>query len=164
MAEATDTITDADPVAAIGCDHAGTELKLALANVLEAEGYVVRDVGTDGSESVDYPDFAHEVAKLVAGGEASVGLLVCGTGIGMSIAANRHPGVRAALCGDVFSARLTRLHNDANVLCVGARVVGGGLAEDILRAFLAARFEGGRHERRVGKIELPDGERRTLEG
>lgn len=153
MADATDTITDVDPIVAVGCDHAGIELKLALSKVLEEEGYVVRDVGTEGTESVDYPDYAHQVAGLVADGAVTLGLLVCGTGIGMSITANRHPGVRAALCGDVFSARQTRLHNDANVLCLGSRVVGAGLAEDILRAFLGARFEGGRHQRRVSKIE-----------
>ena len=102
--------------------------------------------------STDYPDYAHRVADAVAAGRG-LGLLVCGTGVGMSMAANRHAGVRAALCADTFSARMTRLHNDANVLCLGARVVGGGLAQDIVDAFFGAEFEGGRHARRVSKIE-----------
>ena len=139
----------------IGSDHAGLELKRELLSVAAELGYEVRDVGTHTSDSCDYPDFAHEVASAVAAGEG-LGLLVCGTGLGMSMAANRHPGVRAAVCGDVFSASMTRQHNDANVLCIGARVVGGGLAGEILKAFLGASFEGGRHERRVGKIDLSD--------
>jgi len=137
----------------VGSDHAGLELKRELASLATELGYDVRDVGTHTSDSTDYPDYAHQVASAVAAGEG-LGLLVCGTGLGMSMAANRHPGVRAALCGDVFSATMARQHNDANVLCIGARVVGGGLAGEILRAFLGARFEGGRHERRVNKIDL----------
>ena len=139
----------------IGSDHAGLELKRELASVASELGYELRDVGTHTSDSTDYPDYGHQVASAVAAGEG-VGLLVCGTGIGMSMTANRHPGVRAALCGDVFSAGMSRLHNDANVLCIGARVVGPGLAAEILRAFLGASFEGGRHERRVNKIDLSD--------
>ncbi len=137
----------------VGSDHAGLELKRELASLATELGYDLRDVGTHTSDSTDYPDYAHQVASAVAAGEG-LGLLVCGTGIGMSMAANRHPGVRAALCGDVFSATMARQHNDANVLCIGARVVGGGLAGEILRAFLGASFEGGRHERRVNKIDL----------
>jgi ribose 5-phosphate isomerase B len=136
----------------VGSDHAGLELKRELAGVAAELGYEVVDLGTHTTESSDYPDHAHLVASAVARGEG-LGLLVCGTGIGMSMAANRHPGVRAALCGDVFSASMARQHNDANVLCIGARVVGGGLAAAILRAFLGASFEGGRHERRVNKID-----------
>lgn len=139
----------------IGSDHAGLELKRELAAVASELGYELRDVGTHTSDSTDYPDYAHQVASAVAAGEG-IGLLVCGTGIGMSMTANRHPGVRAALCGDVFSAGMARQHNDANVLCIGARVVGPGLAAEILKAFLSASFEGGRHERRVNKIDLSD--------
>ena len=136
-----------------GSDHAGLSLKKELAGLAAELGYEVRDLGTHTSDSTDYPDYAHQVATAVAAGEG-VGLLVCGTGIGMSITANRHSGVRAALCGDVLSASMARQHNDANVLCIGARVVGPGPAAEILKAFLGAEFEGGRHERRVNKIEL----------
>jgi ribose 5-phosphate isomerase B len=136
----------------VGSDHAGLELKRELSGVAAELGYEVVDIGTHTSDSTDYPDYAHQVASAVGRGEG-LGLLVCGTGVGMSIAANRHPGVRAALCGDVFTASMSRQHNDANVLCIGARVVGGGLAAEILKAFLSATFEGGRHERRVKKIE-----------
>lgn len=136
----------------VGSDHAGLELKRELVGIAAELGYEVRDVGTHTSDSTDYPDYAHQVSSAVASGEG-LGLLVCGTGLGMSMAANRHPGVRAAACGDVFSASMTRQHNDANVLCIGSRVVGAGLASEILKAFLNASFEGGRHERRVNKIE-----------
>ncbi len=143
------------PKILMGSDHAGLALKRALGDHLVAQGYEVEDLGTHDTASTDYPDHAHRVAEAVARG-AGLGILVCGTGIGMSIAANRHRGVRAALCADTFSARMTRLHNDANVLCLGARTVGPGLAEDIVDAFLGASFEGGRHARRVEKIE-PEG-------
>jgi ribose 5-phosphate isomerase B len=136
----------------VGSDHAGLELKRELSGVAAELGYEVVDIGTHTSDSTDYPDYAHQVASAVGRGEG-LGLLVCGTGVGMSMTANRHPGVRAALCGDVFTASMSRQHNDANVLCIGARVVGGGLAAEILKAFLSASFEGGRHERRVKKIE-----------
>ena len=136
----------------VGSDHAGLELKRELSGVAAELGYEVVDIGTHTSDSTDYPDYAHQVASAVGRGEG-LGLLVCGTGVGMSMTANRHHGVRAALCGDVYSASMTRQHNDANVLCIGARVVGGGLAAEILKAFLGASFEGGRHERRVKKIE-----------
>ena len=136
----------------VGSDHAGFALKVDLVPALESMGYEVEDIGTRDTESVDYPDFAHEVARKVASG-AGLGILICGTGVGMAMAANRHPGVRAAVVSDTFSARMTRKHNDANVLCLGARVVGPGLAEDIVRAFLDAEYEGGRHARRVDKID-----------
>jgi len=136
----------------VGSDHAGLELKRELSAVAAELGYEVVDIGTHTSDSTDYPDYAHQVASAVGRGEG-LGLLVCGTGVGMSMTANRHHGVRAALCGDVYSASMTRQHNDANVLCIGARVVGRGLAAEILKAFLGASFEGGRHERRVKKIE-----------
>jgi ribose 5-phosphate isomerase B len=139
----------------VGSDHAGLELKRELSGIAADLGYEVVDVGTDSTGSTDYPDYAHEVANAVMRGEG-IGLLVCGTGIGMSMAANRHRGVRAAVCGDVFSALMARQHNDANVLCIGGRVVGTGLAAEILKAFLGASFEGGRHARRVEKIELPN--------
>ena len=139
----------------VGSDHAGLGLKRELLSVAAELGYEVVDIGTHTSDSTDYPDYAHQVAAAVGRGEG-LGLLVCGTGLGMSMAANRHPGVRAAVCGDVFSASMTRQHNDANVLCIGARVVGGGLAAEIVKAFLTASFEGGRHERRVNKIDAPN--------
>jgi ribose 5-phosphate isomerase B len=137
----------------VGSDHAGLDLKLELLGVAAELGYEVVDLGTHSSDSTDYPDYAHQVSSVVARGEG-LGLLVCGTGLGMSMAANRHRGVRAALCGDMFSAAMARKHNDANVICIGARVVGPGLAAEILRAFLSAEFEGGRHQRRVQKIDL----------
>lgn len=137
---------------AIGCDHAGLSLKATLAERLQQRGHTVQDLGTDGPASCDYADFAGAVARAVSQGQADQGLLVCGTGIGMSIAANKVPGVRAAVLSDTFSARSTRQHNDANVLCLGERVVGAGLALDILDAWLDASFEGGRHQRRVDKI------------
>ena len=137
---------------ALGCDHAGLELKRHLARRLEEQGHEVIDLGTDGSESVDYPDFGHAVAEAVSGGRAERGLLVCGTGVGMAMSANRHSGVRAVNCTDLYTVRMARGHNDANVLCLGERVIGRGLAEELLAAFLDTPFDGGRHERRVGKI------------
>jgi ribose 5-phosphate isomerase B len=112
----------------------------------------VRDFGTTNSDSCDYPDFAHALASAIEAGEVDSGMLVCGTGVGMSIAANRHAGVRAVVCSEPLSARMSRRHNDANVLCLGARVVGPDTALDILDAFLSAEFEGGRHAKRVAKI------------
>ena len=141
----------------VGADHAGLPLKEALVRALEGRGLDVRDEGTSTGDSVDYPDFGHRVARRVASGEVPLGLLVCGTGVGMSMTANRHPGVRAVVCSEPYSAAMARRHNDANVLCLGARVVGEGLAETILDAFLGAQFEGGRHARRVGKIDGADG-------
>ena len=137
---------------AIGCDHAGLALKAELIEVLKCHGHDVADVGTHSADSVDYPDYAHKVARSVAAGEADLGVLVCGTGQGMAMSANRIDGIRAAVVGDVFSAQMTRRHNDCNVVCFGARVTGGGLARACLEAWLSAEFEGGRHARRVGKI------------
>jgi len=142
---------------AVGADHAGFELKRHLAERLSAAGHEVLDHGTDSAESTDYPDFAHRVAASVASGQAERGLLVCGTGVGMAIGANRHRGVRAVSCSESFTARMSRRHNDANVLCIGSRVVGAAVAEDILEAFLATEFEGGRHARRVAKLEQEAG-------
>lgn len=138
---------------AVGSDHAGLALKAAVTRHLREQGHEVEDLGTHGDDSVDYPDFARAVAERVAGGQADRGVLICGTGQGMAITANKVPGVRAAVVSDPFSARMAMAHNDARVLCLGQRVVGEGLALDLLDAWLAARFEGGRHGRRVGKIE-----------
>lgn len=137
---------------AIASDHAGYDLKTALSRELAEMGYEVLDLGTDGPQSVDYPDFAAALAKAVQAGEAERGVLICGTGIGMAMAANRHPGVRAAVCWDETSARLTREHNDANVLALGARLLGTEVARDCLRTFLSTDFAGGRHTGRVAKI------------
>lgn len=137
---------------AVGCDHAGVALKNEVAKILSARGYEVEDVGTFGNDSVDYPDFASQVSRKVGSGEATFGVLVCGTGLGMSIVANKYRGVRAAVCTTEFEARATRSHNDANVLCLGERVVGVGLGVAIAEAFFDTRFEGGRHLRRVQKI------------
>lgn len=137
----------------VGSDHAGFRLKERIKSWLEERGHEVEDVGTADEASVDYPDFAHAAAERIARGEADRGVLVCGSGLGMSMAANRHTGIRAAVCRDGFEARLARAHNDANVLCLGQRVIGEGAALDALEAFVATPFEGGRHERRVAKIE-----------
>jgi ribose 5-phosphate isomerase B len=137
---------------AIASDHAGFELKSALKDLLAEMGYEVLDLGTDGPESVDYPDFAHALCGALEGGDAARGVLVCGTGIGMSIAANRHPHIRAARCHDATDARLARQHNDANVLTIGARTMGLEPARDCLKTFLETEFEGGRHARRVAKM------------
>lgn len=137
---------------AIGSDHAGYRLKGDVVALLEDLGHCAIDLGTYAEESVDYPEFAEKVAKAVSQGEADLGILVCGTGLGMAIAANKVRGIRAVTCGDTFSARASREHNDANVLCIGARVTGGGLALDIVRVWLESCFEGGRHQRRVSKI------------
>ena len=137
---------------ALGCDHAGFEMKDAVIAHLQERGWAVIDVGTDSSDSCDYPVFAHEVCKNIQDGNAELGILICGTGIGMSLVANKHRGIRAAACSDTFSARLTRVHNNANVLCFGTRVVGIGLALDLVDNFLDAEFEGGKHERRVNMI------------
>lgn len=137
---------------AVGSDHAGFKMKRALAGFVAGMGHEVEDFGCHSEEPVDYPDVARRVAVAVARGEYDRGILVCGTGIGMSIAANKVPGVRAALCHDTFSARATREHNNANVLTLGARVIGPGLAEEIVAVWLGAEFAGGRHARRVDKI------------
>jgi ribose 5-phosphate isomerase B len=138
---------------AIGSDHAGFQLKTAVLKHLGARGHEVIDLGTHAPERCDYPDFAASVARAVMAGDAVLGVLVCGTGVGMSMAANKIPGVHAAVVSDTFSARATRQHNDCNVLCLGERVVGGGLALDIVDAWLDAAFEGGRHADRVAKLD-----------
>jgi len=138
---------------AIGSDHAGFHLKASVKVHLAERGIEVVDLGTHAAERCDYPDQAASVASAVARGEAALGVLVCGTGVGMSMAANKFAGVRAAVVSDTFSARATRQHNDCNVLCIGERVVGGGLALDIVDAWLDASFEGGRHAGRVAKID-----------
>lgn len=137
---------------AIASDHAGYELKAALVPVLEKLGFAVLDLGATGLQSVDYPDFADALAAAFRAGKAKRGVLVCGTGIGISIAANRHRHIRAGLVHDVTTARMTRLHNDANVLCLGARIIGLDVAKDCLRVFLETDFEGGRHQNRVAKL------------
>ena len=137
---------------AIASDHAGYSLKEALKAELVASGHRVLDLGTDGANSVDYPDFGHAMGRAIENGDASRGVLVCGTGVGISMAANRHSGVRAAVCHDTTTARLSRAHNDANVLALGARIVGPEVAIDCLKVFLESEFEGGRHESRVAKI------------
>lgn len=137
---------------ALACDHAGVALKQELKAALVAAGRDVLDLGTDGTASVDYPDFADRLAAALATGRASAGVLICGTGIGISIAANRHRHLRAALCHDATTARLAREHNDANVLVLGARVTGTQTALDCLATFLATGFAGGRHAGRIAKL------------
>jgi ribose 5-phosphate isomerase B len=137
---------------AIASDHAGFELKEALKAALSELDFSPLDLGTDGPASVDYPDFANRLADALAEGRARRGVLICGTGIGISMAANRHRHVRAGLVHDVTGARLTRLHNDANVICLGARTTGVDVAKDCLRVFLGTDFEGGRHQSRVAKL------------
>ena len=136
----------------IGADSAGFHLKAELIPYIAEQGYEVVDCGTDSDASCHYPEYAAAVCERVQKDPDSFGILVCGTGIGMSMAANKHRGIRAAVCGDTFSARFTRLHNDANVLCIGARVIGAGLAKDIVDQFLSIGFEGGRHAVRVDMI------------
>ena len=138
---------------AIASDHAGLDLKKLLVEELKAMGETVLDLGTNSADSVDYPDFGDALARTITEGRAAKGVLVCGTGIGMSIAANRHMGIRAAHCRDTTDARYARLHNDANVIALGARTVGIEVAKDCLKTFLATGFEGGgRHQRRVDKL------------
>ncbi len=137
---------------AIGSDHGGLRLKKEVIKHLEKKNIEVRDYGTYTEDSCDYPDFAEKVSKAVVAKEYDYGILICGTGIGISISANKIPGIRAALCSDTFSAHATREHNNANILAMGERVVGTGLALDIVDAFLGSTFEGGRHENRVNKI------------
>ncbi len=137
---------------AIAADHGGFELKATLISFLRERGIEVEDLGTDGPGSVDYPDFAEVVVEALLAGRAQRGILLCGSGIGMSIAANRHKGIRAALCHDGLTARLARQHNDANILVLGGRLLGAEAAKDCLVNFLTTLFEGGRHARRVGKL------------
>ena len=137
---------------AIGSDHRGFLLKQAILPFLEELGHQSQDMGCNSYDAVDYPDVAKKVAGAVAGGEADYGVLICSTGIGMSIAANKVPGVRAALCSDRLGARMARQHNNANVLCIGGGMIGEKLAREITTEYLSTDFEGGRHARRVGKI------------
>lgn len=137
---------------AIACDHGGLNLKNAVIDYLKANGYEYEDFGTDSTASCDYPDFALPAAEAVASGMCDKGILICSTGIGVSMVANKVPGVRCAHCHDVYCAKFTRLHNDANVLAMGEKVVGTGYALQIAETFLTTQFEGGRHQRRVDKI------------
>ena len=137
---------------AIGCDHGGYELKQELIAYLNEKGLEFKDYGCDSLESCDYPIYGEAVARAIVSGECERGIIICGTGIGISISANKVKGIRAALCGDCFSAEMTRLHNDANILSLGARVTGPGLAMKIVDTFLNTEFEGGRHARRVELI------------
>lgn len=137
---------------AIGCDHGGYELKQEVMKLLEEKGLEYKDYGTYSTESCDYPIYGEAVARAVAGGQCEKGIIICGTGIGISMAANKVKGVRAALCGDCYSAEYTRRHNDANILAMGARTLGSGLALKIVETFLSTEFEGGRHARRVALI------------
>ncbi len=138
----------------IATDHAGVLIKDDVKKILENMGHEVIDLGTDSEERVDYPDFAHKLSKEVLKDKGSFGILICGTGIGMSLAANKHKGIRAALCHDAYTAQMARAHNDANVLCFGQRVVGLGVIESMIKAWCETKFEGGRHENRVKKIEI----------
>ena len=138
---------------ALGCDHAAFELKEAVKAKMESEGHTVIDVGTDSNESVDYPKFGHAVGRTVASGEAERGIALCGSGIGISIACNKVPGIRAALCTSVEMAEMCRRHNNANVVCMGARMISQELAFDIIDTWMTTDFEGGKHLRRINEIE-----------
>lgn len=144
---------------ALGSDHGGFGLKEEIKNWLKEHEYSTQDCGTFSTESCDYPDIALTVAQAVASGECDKGILVCGTGIGVSIVANKVPGIRAALCHDTFSAKASREHNDANVLTLGERVIGRGLALEIVEVWLNGSFAGGRHQRRLDKINALDGQK-----
>ena len=151
------------PRIAIGSDHAGFDLKQHLVGVLSAAGHEVTDLGTDSTETCDYPPICAAVGRRVRDGDADVGIVLGGSGQGEQLAANKVHGVRAALCNDLFTARLARAHNDANVLSMGARVVGVGLAEEILSTFLATQFDGGRHARRVAQVMSIEAEESRME-
>ena len=141
---------------AIGNDHTAVELKKIIAEHVEAKGYEVVNYGTDSTESFDYPIAGYKVGKAVASGEADLGIVICGTGVGISLAANKVTGVRACVCSEPYSAKLSRMHNNSNVLAFGARVVGSELAKMIVDAWLDAEFEGGRHQRRVDMLNEID--------
>lgn len=141
-----------DRIIAIGCDHGGFELKCEIMRHLDERSIKYVDFGTYSADSCDYPDYAEKACTAVVNGECELALLICGTGIGISMAANKIKGIRAACCSDTFSARFTRLHNNANALCMGGRVVGAGLACDMVDLFLDTEFEGGRHQNRIDKI------------
>lgn len=136
----------------LGSDHAGFSLKETIKEHLSSQGYEIIDCGTDSEESVDYPDFGAKVAKTICDGVCEKGILVCGTGIGISIAANKLPGIRAAVCHDLFTAQASREHNDANILAMGARVIESSLALEMVDLWLSTPFSGGRHQRRIDKI------------
>ncbi len=138
----------------IATDHAGFAIKEDVKKIVKDLGYEIDDLGTNSNERVDYPDFAHKLSRAVLNESGSFGILICGTGIGMSLAANKHKGIRAALCHDAYTAKMAREHNDANVLCFGQRVVGLGVIESIIKAWCESKFEGGRHAKRVEKIEI----------
>ncbi len=141
----------------IGTDHAGVDLKDFTVALLQEKGHEVVDLGPFSKDRVDYPDYAVKVSQSVRNDPASQGILICGSGIGMSMAANRFKGIRAALCHDAYTAQVARQHNNANVLCFGERIIGQGVAESILDAWIASDFEGGRHSKRVSKIEAIEG-------
>lgn len=140
---------------AVASDHAAVALKRNLVEWLGEQGHGVLDLGTDGEASVDYPDYGYALAEAIAAGRASFGVALCGTGIGISIAVNRHPGARCAVVSEPYSARLTREHNNANVIAMGARLIAAEMARECLATFLATPFAGGRHERRVAKLDNP---------
>lgn len=137
---------------ALGSDHGGFALKSIVAKNLLLLGHEIEDVGCKSLDSVDYPDYAHLVISHITEGNCSCGILICGTGIGMSVAANRNPQIRAALCHDEYTARMSREHNDANILCLGARVIGEGVALELIKVWLATPFAGGRHQQRLAKL------------
>lgn len=139
---------------AIGSDHAGFEMKTEIISVLKELGHEYIDYGTDTPQSVDYPDFGEKVSDAVSTGKTERGILICGTGIGMSIVANKFPNIRASLCNELFSAKMSRLHNDANILVLGGRIIGKDLAKEIVRTWMTTPFEGGRHANRLKKITL----------
>ena len=145
-------MNDKGKICAIASDGAGFKLKCVVSDYLKGLGYEIIDCGTDSEASCDYPDFAVKCCLEITEGRAGFGILCCGTGVGMSMAANKVKGIRAACCSDTFSERATRSHNDANVLCIGERVVGPGLAKELIDAFISTSFEGGRHQRRIDKV------------
>lgn len=145
------------PKLVIGCDHAAVELKNKVIAHIRELGYDITDVGTYTSDSCNYPDIAEAACKKIQNGEAAMGVLICGTGIGMSMSANKMRGIRAACCSDAFSAKATRSHNNANVLCFGARVVGEGVAMTLVDAFLSTEYEGGRHQTRIDMMMALEG-------
>lgn len=155
------TAAPAKPRIAIGSDHAGFSVKETIRKYLEGVGYAVRDMGTSSEESVDYPDYGRAIAERVVSKQADLGIAVCGTGIGISIAANKVPGIRAAVAHDVNTARLAREHNDANILALGGRIVTGETAIEMVQVFLTTAYLGGRHQRRLDKITAIENQERT---
>lgn len=147
-------VFDSNKPIAIGADHAGFEYKQMIGDMLENRGLKIKDFGTFSADSVDYPDFAHPVSLAVENGEASVGILICGSANGVAIAANKHQGIRAAICWDDNIAALARQHNNANIICIPSRFVSPPAAEEMVNIFLSTAFEGGRHQKRVDKIEV----------